>query len=520
MNSTLKLSRLFLSCRMILLALPMVSMPALAKNLTLYTTGWSEYSNPEQTYSAYEYDGAYKTNRPYGQLETVSNPDMVAQFQKADVIPYSFMQVWNTNDPNQAMYNVPAEWNGLMHFSDLWGELPFEAEWISWERLPSQAKMFYDFCNNAGVGTCSSVQRNGNTSQMELFKYTDRLGVGQLNSFGAFITSNKFGNAKRIISVGGANTPDNHSISAYTFDAIFANQAKFLSQFQRWMQAFPNLKGIDYDFEPPINSHGGQLPPDERTLSDYKKLYELVKATRAGLGNDAYIAVTITSNLQYLDFINRSVEGGWFNKISTYVNAVNLMTYDFHGPWSHTEDPYTSIHAYVKQPNSVHKDAFAINYAAEEVVNKVLSYGIAPSKLQIGIATYGRGFSGVPAGGNSALPGFEQSWVGSSQFAGKYTNQTGLVPYKAIPKIMNELNYQKYHIMANDGQSDYVTGSYIYSAQAQQFVGYQSPETVKSVCELVKAKGLQGAILWSADTDLPVSDNDSLVGTFKRYCAE
>lgn len=485
--------------------------------LTLYAPNWTEYSDVNHKYPAYEYDGAYKNGEPYGQLRYVSNPDMVAQFKKADVLAWSFMQVWNSDDAKQAKYDIPVEWNGLMHFSDLWGELPFEASWVT---PPPETADFLAFCKTVGNAACSSVQMNGNTKQMELFHYTDQKGVGQLNSFGAFINSDKFGDAKRIIAIGGANTTDNGAVSDYTYRAIFANQDKFLNQFKQWMDHFKNLKGVDYDFEPPVDlATGGQFPPGEDTLRDYKKIYDLVKATREKLGPDAYISITITSNLDYLDYINRSVSGGWFKEISNYVDAVNLMTYDFHGPWGKSGDPYTSLHAPLKQPDTLHKDEFPINYGAQAVTERVLSYGMPANKLEIGFAAYGRGFSGVNAGSDSKLPGYEQPWNSSSRFDLQYTRQAGLVPYKSIPKIIQDLGYKSFDVTAlNALNNEIVVGSYIYSSIAKQFVGYESPQEVREVCQFIKEKGLQGAILWSADTDLPVSNPKSLVTTFRNNC--
>lgn len=479
--------------------------------LTLYTTSWSMYdANP------YEYDGAYKVGKPYGQLSYVANPDMVAQFNKADVIAWSFLQVWNSKDPNQAQYNFPNQWDGLIHFDDLWGELPFEASWVS--PLPPETKDFLTFCQ-ANEGVCASVQLNGNTQKKELFNYTDQKGVGQLNSFGAFINSNKY-KAKRIIAIGGANTVTNKGVSTATFDAIFANQTKFLTQFKAWMTHFKNLKGIDYDFEPPIDTQtGAQLPPDAKTLADYKNLFELVKASRQTLGQEAYISVTITVNKQYLEAINQSVEGGWFKQIAPYADSVNLMTYDLHGPWSQNSDPYTAVHAYLKQPDSTHKDEFAITYGADEVTDQVLAYGMPKEKLQVGLAAYGRGFSGVEAGADSEHPGFEQPWTGASHFDPVYTKEEGMLAYKFIDKAIKEMNYKSYTVNAVDEENKpFVTGAYIYSPSAKQFIGYQSPEVVKAVCEFIKAKQLKGAIMWSSETDLPVSNPNSLVTTYKNGC--
>lgn len=481
-------------------------------SLTLYTTSWSMYGE-----NSYEYDGAYKNGQPYGQLSYVSNPAMVAQFNKADVVAWSFLQVWNSNDPNQAFYQIPSEWSGLLHFDDLWGELPLEGSWIS--PLPPETKDFLTFCQ-ANQGACASVQINGNTGEKELFNYTDQKGVGQLNSFGAFINSNKY-KAKRIIAIGGANTVENKGISTATFDAIFANQDKFLTQFKAWMNHFKNLKGVDYDFEPPIDLQtGGQLPPDAKTSTDYKRLFDLVKASRKTLGNQAYISVTITANKDYLEKINQSVEGGWFKQIAAYVDSVNVMTYDLHGPWNQSGDPYTSIHAYLQHPATSRKDEFAINYATDAITDQVLAYGMPKEKLQVGLAAYGRGFSGVERGDDSSYPGFEQPWSGPSHFTAAYTKQDGLLPYNSVTKVMNELGYKSYQIQTADEVAGipFITGAYLYNPVAKQFIGYQSPAVVKSVCEFIKTKQLKGVIMWSADTDLPVANPDSLVATYKSVC--
>jgi chitinase len=479
--------------------------------LTLYTTSWSMYgTNP------YEYDGAYKNGEPYGKLVYVKNPDMVAQFNKADIVAFSFFQVWNSRDPSQAQYQIPSNWDGLMHFDDLWAELPLEGGWIA--NLPPQTKEFLTFCGD-NEGACSAIQQNGNTGKKELFHYSEQKGVGQLNSFGAFINSDKY-TAKRIIAIGGANTVDNKAVSTKTFDAIFANQEKFLNQFSQWMKQFKNLNGIDYDFEPPIDLQtGGQLPADEKTVADYKRLFELVKATRKKLGDDAYVSVTITVNKEYLEKINQSVRGGWFKQIAPLVDSVNLMTYDLHGPWSKSADPYTSVHAFVKQPQSARNDEFAINYGAEAITEQVLSYGMPNDKLQVGIAAYGRGYSGVEKGDNPNSPGFEQAWSGASKFATSYSPQDGLVPYKSVAKLIDELHYSPYNIFATDkANQSFVTGAYLYHPIEKQFIGYQSPQVVKSLCRFVKERQLKGAIMWSADTDLPVSNPQSLVASYKSLC--
>ncbi len=59
-------------------------------------------------------------------------------------------------------------------------------------------------------------------------------------------------------------------------------------------------------------------------------------------------------------------------------------------------------------------------------------------------------------------------------------------------------------------------GAYLYHPEKKVFVGYESPEAVVSVCRFIKDKGLKGAIMWSVDTDLPVSNPASLITSYRN----
>ena len=93
----------------------------------------------------------------------------------------------------------------------------------------------------------------------------------------------------------------NHSVSDYTFREIFKDNTLFLSSLQKWVQAYPNIKGVDYDFETPLTESGGQESPGAGTIADYKNLMQLVKNTKATMGNDFHVSVTITTNIDYLN---------------------------------------------------------------------------------------------------------------------------------------------------------------------------------------------------------------------------
>ena len=149
------------------------------------------------------------------------------------------------------------------------------------------------------------------------------------------------------------------------------------------------------------------------------------------------------------------------------------MNYDLHGPWSQSSDPRTSIHSTLLQANNVPgKENFAIQYGGIEAINTVLDAGFGADKLQMGIAQYARAFGGVEDnGGMENLPGYNATMT---------------------------------------------VGGYIYNPNTKVFVGYESPEEVVSACKFIKEKGLKGAIMWSVDTDLPVSNPASLIATYRN----
>lgn len=497
-----------------------------AKFLTTYITSWSGYENdPTKQYPIYAVHGSYPSE--YQNRTPIDNPDMLIKANKSDVIAYAFLQVWNPSFESARGRSVPADWAGHLHSLDLWGDFS--------NLKVDDANKFNSFCVSTSHGNkispeCAAFNMGGELRQYLSPKNSDPYGEGQLDSFGAFTKLPT--HAKKIISIGGANTPANKAISTATFDSIFANQEVFLNSLALWVQNPEfHLSGIDYDLEPPIDTNSGaQLPADQTQISDkYGNLFKLVQGTREKLGKDAYVAVTITVNKSYLEMINNAPAengetGAWFKDISKYVDAVNIMTYDMHGPWDKSADPGAISHAMLAKPDAsiVDMSKYAINYTTDEIIDLVVqNYQADPSKLQVGIATYGRGFSGVQPGVNASYPGFSQSWIGTAIFDSKYTNsEIGLLPYKSILALMkDDLSYKSYEVKNGDD----VVASYMYSSSANsgQLVGYETPAMMDATCHLLNEKNIKGAILWSMDTDTASSantDSSSLIDRYDRVC--
>ena len=74
-----------------------------------------------------------------------------------------------------------------------------------------------------------------------------------------------------------------------------------------------------------------------------------------------------------------------------YVNAINVMGYDFHGGW----EPISNFHsALFNSPNDP-STGDARYYNTNDAIQALLARGVPASKLNLGMASYGRGWSNV-----------------------------------------------------------------------------------------------------------------------------
>jgi chitinase len=165
------------------------------------------------------------------------------------------------------------------------------------------------------------------------------------------------------------------------------------------------------------------------------------------------------------------------NVIHQYLDWINLMSYDMHGSW----DPTVGFNTPLYCPPG---DTMCIDYA----VDAYIKAGTPPSKLVMGLGTYGRSWAlSNPANTN---PGSAASGPGT---AGKCTGEGGILSYYEVKDFIAAGATVKYDAVA--------VAQYAYSGN--QWVSYDSPETIKSKIEYAHAKALGGAMVWALDLDAP-----------------
>ena len=273
---------------------------------------------------------------------------------------------------------------------------------------------------------------------------------------------------KILLSVGGWSWSDHFSDAALTDAAreTFARSAIDLLKTHR-------LDGIDLDWEYP-----GQQGEDNTYRPEDKQNFTLLLKTMRehldaqsaadGLsGPDTYLLTIATgANQSYLDHTEMDVA-------QHYLDFVNIMTYDFAGSWSATTGHHTNLYPSAAAGASAH--------AASTEVDRHLQAGIPARKLVLGVAFYGRGWSGVEPGQN----GLYQA----------YKTMTGSYAYhKLVAEYIDKNGFHRFW-------DDAAMAPYLWHADSTRFITYDDEESLRHKADFVKAKGLGGVMYWEHSHD-------------------
>ncbi|KAL0278401.1 UNVERIFIED_CONTAM: hypothetical protein PYX00_000231 [Menopon gallinae] len=226
--------------------------------------------------------------------------------------------------------------------------------------------------------------------------------------------------------------------------------------------------GFDLDWEYPAQ-RGGK-PSDREAFSQLiRELQE--KFRLRGLILSAAVSADATK-----------VETSYNCKdIAKNLEFINIMTYDLHGSWEKITGHHTALYPHPKDlPVDKHLNVdHAIRFWVECTG--------APSKLNIGLASYGRTFT---------LADKNQHTVGSLVTgpgpAGSYVPENGFLGYNEVCKETRNGLWKIYDIPEQKVK---------YGVKGNVWVGMDDTETIRLKVEYAKRLGLGGAMIWSIETD-------------------
>ncbi|MCY1057831.1 glycoside hydrolase family 18 protein [Nannocystis sp. SCPEA4] len=271
------------------------------------------------------------------------------------------------------------------------------------------------------------------------------------------------GDLRTLISVGGYTWSTNFAPNAATEQG----RASIASSCVQFMRDY-GFDGVDIDWEFPASPQEGQ---------DYSALLAALRAEldAAGTEDGAEYLLTIAAPAGQANLANLDLPG-----IAASVDWINLMAYDFAGPWMATTTFNAALHSPADDP-----DPNNAGLSDDAAVTTILDAGVPPGKLVLGVPFYGRSFAGAGAGDNGLFSSFSD--------AGPGTWEPGIVDYHDIAANYTPTLTRHWH--------DEARVPWLYDAGNDLFITYDDPESMQHKMDYIAAKGLGGAMFWELAGD-------------------
>ena len=269
---------------------------------------------------------------------------------------------------------------------------------------------------------------------------------------------------------------------------------RFVDSMEDYLRTWKFFDGVDIDWEFPgglgANPLLGDPPTDRRTYHDLmRELREMLDRMEIRTGRKYHLTSAISAGSEKIARVD-------YNAVEQFMDHILLMTYDFYGGWdTNVLGHHTGLFAGAFRPDN--------DYNAHDGVQALLSQGVSPEKVAIGVAMYGRGWSGVtpPAGSTVLLAG---TATGKHPRAKAYTNgiwEPGVQDYWSI--AVDERAARKAgstSAWSYEWDTD-AFAPYLYRSTDKALISYDNPRSVKAKGGYLRSKGLAGLFSWEIDAD-------------------
>ena len=335
----------------------------------------------------------------------------------------------------------------------------------------------------------------------------------------------QYPDVKTLISVGGWAASTGFYTMAETAQGreAFANSAvEFLKKY--------NFDGLDIDYEYPTATSKAGNPDDfdvaeprRATLfENYVKLMKLLreKLDKAGQedGEDYLLTVATPASSWILG-------GMQLGQYAQYLDYLNMMTYDFHGAWN----------GYVGHNSALLPDARDPETAQlEPVLNIDWGYRyyrgvLPPSKINVGIPYYSRGWRDVQGGLEGGLYGTAKNGDGTGKGAVGIDNiwhdlnkngeelPGGSNPLWHLQNLLagrTEFSYTEAYGVTDTVEGTYKRywddvskASYIWNEKTDVFLSLEDKQSMKEKVNYVIDNGVGGIMMWELAGDYDQKSN-------------
>jgi chitinase len=305
-----------------------------------------------------------------------------------------------------------------------WGDRPDKGNYgvssIPWNKITHINYAFAAVGNNSKIKLLDSAVsiKNVLPGQDNVLSYK-----GQFNLLTVY--KKQYPTVKTLISIGGWS----ESGGFYDMSATAQGRETFSKSCLDFLHQY-GFDGIDLDWEYPTSAAGATSPLDEMMYYNkystvvYGNYLSLLKRLKQKLDSAG-----VKDNKKYLLTIAAPASGWTLSGMELaehckYIDFLNLMTYDLHGAWNSNIGPQAALYASYADPETSAMDQPTLNV---DWAVKYYSGIMHPSKINIGIPYYSRGWTDVTGGTNGL-------WGQSPKLTHTYTyNVNGTTYTKNLP---------------------------------------------------------------------------------------
>lgn len=281
---------------------------------------------------------------------------------------------------------------------------------------------------------------------------------------------------RTLISVGGWTWSTHFSDVALTE----ASRSRFAASCVEFIQQY-DFDGVDIDWEYPVSGgHPGNIyrPEDKE---NYTLLLAELREQLDATGEAYLLTIAAPASPEVIENLELSL-------IHPHLDWINLMTYDFHGPWGGELDPVTHMHAplYADPEDPLPEPAHS-SFNLDAAIQTYVAAGIPREKLHPGLAFYGRGYEGVSGG-----TGLYEPYSGP---AGNGTWEAGVFDYWDL-----EANFIGQAGYGLHWQADALV-PWLYNPAAGVMISFDNEQSISAKGEYILGEELGGAMFWEFSGD-------------------
>ncbi|XP_026476620.1 acidic mammalian chitinase-like [Ctenocephalides felis] len=267
------------------------------------------------------------------------------------------------------------------------------------------------------------------------------------------------------VAIGGWNEGSATYSNVAANDALRANLVNSIVAFTKEH----GLDGFDIDWEYPAQRGGA--------IADKANYIKLLKELRARFDAEGwFLSAAVAAPESY---IASSYD---VPQMSKYLDFINIMAYDMHGPW----DGRTGQNApLLPSSKDISFDNRQLNVQA--AIQGWINAGAIKSKIVLGVPLYGKTFTLS----NPSDNGLYAKSTTAGQ-AGPFTQESGMLGYNEICQYENS---PEWTIIWDDEQK------VPYMHKDNQWISYDNPESIALKAQFAKETGLGGVMVWSIETD-------------------